>query len=95
MVSISHPPATPSFHVISGPERGITNAPVFQGVEQQLLRILRCTARAMATTPGGLRFIPGARPWLDGLVQSQPSAAKPGGGRRSGRKAAGLSAAVD
>lgn len=34
---------------------------------QQCLRILRCTAMALASSPGGLRFKPGARPWLEGL----------------------------
>ena len=33
----------------------------------QRLRILRCTAHAMANSPGGLRFKAGTRPWLDGL----------------------------
>ncbi len=33
----------------------------------QRLRILRCTAAAMANSPGGLRFKPGTRPWLEGL----------------------------
>ncbi len=34
----------------------------------QCLRILRCTAKAMAEGPGGLRFKAGTRPWLDGLT---------------------------
>lgn len=34
---------------------------------QQGLRILHCTAKAMASTPGGLRFKAGTRPWLEGL----------------------------
>lgn len=42
-------------------------------VEQQLLRILRCTARAMANSPGGLRFKAGTRPWLDGLGVGEPA----------------------
>ncbi len=29
--------------------------------------ILRRTAQALATSPGGLRFVPGSRPWLDNL----------------------------
>lgn len=41
-------------------------------VAQQGLRILRCTARAMAGSPGGLRFKPGAQPWLDGLTPIRP-----------------------
>ena len=36
--------------------------------DQQRLRILRCTARAMAGGAGGLRFRPGTRVWLDGLT---------------------------
>ena len=62
--------------------------------EQQCLRILRCTARAMSIRPGGLRFTPGARPWLDGLPQGQP-VAETGGGGRSGRGDADLPAAVN
>lgn len=40
-------------------------------LNQQCLRILRCTAEAMATSPGGLRFKPGTRPWLEGLAREQ------------------------
>ena len=36
--------------------------------EQQCLRVLRCTARALANSPGGLRFKAGTRPWLDALT---------------------------
>lgn len=36
-------------------------------LEQQCLRILRCTARALANSPGGLRFRAGTQPWLDAL----------------------------
>lgn len=39
----------------------------FHDFDQQRLRILRCTARAMAASPGGLRFKAGTRPWLEGL----------------------------
>jgi hypothetical protein len=28
---------------------------------------LRCTARALANSPGGLRFRAGTQPWLDAL----------------------------
>ena len=35
---------------------------------QQCLRILRCTAKAMVNSPGGLRFKAGTRPWLEGLA---------------------------
>ncbi len=40
-------------------------------LEQQCLRVLRCTARALANSPGGLRFKSGTRPWLDALTQSR------------------------
>jgi len=29
--------------------------------------VLRCTAQALASSPGGLRFQAGTRPWLDAL----------------------------
>jgi hypothetical protein len=35
--------------------------------DQVLLKILRCTAHSMANSPGGLRFVAGTRPWLEGL----------------------------
>ncbi len=35
--------------------------------QTNILRILRCTAHAMASGPGGLHFVPGAKPWLEGL----------------------------
>ena len=41
-------------------------------LDRQRLRILRCTAHAMASSPGGLRFKAGTRPWLDGLPVGQP-----------------------
>ena len=45
----------------------------------QCLRILRCTAKAMAGSAGGLRFRAGARPWLEGLSGGRPNlAAMPG-----------------
>ena len=40
-------------------------------VERQCLRILRCTAVALANSPGGLRFKVGTRPWLDALTERQ------------------------
>ena len=43
--------------------------------DQVLLKILRCTAQSMANSPGGLRFVAGTRPWLEGLnagIQRQP-----------------------
>lgn len=38
-------------------------------LKKQCLRILRCTALAMASSPGGLRFKAGTQPWLEGLLQ--------------------------
>ena len=81
MVSISRHPSIPVPYAIAEPERGIKAGPVFHDVDQQRLRILRCTARAMASSPGGLRFKPGARPWLDGLTLIRPVAGAGGGGR--------------
>lgn len=37
--------------------------------EQQILRVLRCTAQALANSPGGLRFQAGTQPWLDALTE--------------------------
>lgn len=44
-------------------------------LDGQRLRILRCTAHAMASSPGGLRFKAGTRPWLVGLAVSAPACA--------------------
>lgn len=41
-------------------------------LNQQCLRILRCTAQALASSPGGLRFKAGTRPWLEGLSKARP-----------------------
>ena len=35
--------------------------------QANILRILHCTAQAMANGPGGLYFVPGEKPWLEGL----------------------------
>ena len=35
--------------------------------QANIVRILHCTAHAMASGPGGLQFVPGAKPWLEGL----------------------------
>lgn len=43
----------------------------FADLNKQILRVLRCSASALANSPGGLRFKAGTRPWLEGL---QPSA---------------------
>ncbi|ABE44167.1 hypothetical protein Bpro_2242 [Polaromonas sp. JS666] len=42
-------------------------------LNQQCLRILRCTAQALANSPGGLRFKAGTRPWLEGLSKARPA----------------------
>ena len=39
----------------------------FHDLSPECLRVLRCTAQAMASSPGGLRFKAGTRPWLEGL----------------------------
>ena len=47
--------------------------------DQVLLKILRCTAHYMANSPGGLRFVAGTRPWLEGLnagINACPMATK-------------------
>jgi hypothetical protein len=41
-----------------------------QDLNAQCQRILRCTAKAMSSSPGGLRFKAGTRPWLDGLLSA-------------------------
>ena len=41
---------------------------ILHELDKQRLRILRCTAHAMASSPGGLRFKAGTRPWLEGLT---------------------------
>ena len=43
-------------------------ASAVRNIEQQCLRVLRCTAQDLAGGAGGLRFTPGTRPWLAGLV---------------------------
>ena len=48
--------------------------PTFE-FEQQCLRILRCTALALAISPGGLRFKAGTQPWLDALSERRDSLA--------------------
>ena len=49
------------------PSPSPTQASAAEDLKQQRLRILRCTARAMAASPGGLRFKAGSRVWLEGL----------------------------
>lgn len=51
---------------------------IYRELDKQRLRILRCTALAMASSPGGLRFKPGTRPWLEGIeaARQTPSQAR-------------------
>jgi hypothetical protein len=41
--------------------------------QAQVLRVLVCTARLLATSPGGLRFKAGTRPWLIHLTSDRSS----------------------
>lgn len=45
----------------------------FHDLSLQCLRVLRCTAHAMASSPGGLRFKAGTQPWLEGLPMPTPA----------------------
>lgn len=36
-------------------------------VSPVVVDLLRRTAQALASSPGGLRFVPGSRPWLDNV----------------------------
>ena len=58
-------------------------------IDKQCLRILRCTAQAMASSPGGLRFKAGTRPWLDGLPGGRGACAAATRGATPVRQAAG------
>jgi len=58
------------------PITAASTAAAVNDLDRQRLRILRCTAHAMASSPGGLRFKAGTRPWLDGLGHSAPASAK-------------------
>ena len=49
---------------------------------KQVLRVLHCSALALATSPGGLRFKAGTRPWLEGLQPSVRILHSPAAGRR-------------
>ena len=49
---------------------------------KQVLRVLHCSALALATSPGGLRFKAGTRPWLEGLQPSVQTLHSPAAGRR-------------
>ncbi|MBW8720572.1 MAG: hypothetical protein JF626_01270 [Polaromonas sp.] len=62
----------------------------FLDLNKQCLRILRCTAQALANSPGGLRFKAGTRPWLEGLSNARPMLAA--GLGRPERRAVSLAA---
>ena len=68
----------------AGPDTATRWAASARDIRQQSLHVLRCTAQDLATGAGGLRFTPGARPWLDGLV---PTAAIRAAQRGSSRLA--------
>ena len=54
-----------------GSSLGHAATALHQALDKQRLRILRCTAQAMASGPGGLRFQAGTQPWLEGLDGSR------------------------
>lgn len=60
----------PIGHESNPASRGLSAG--FQDLNKQCLRILRCTAEALANSPGGLRFKAGTRPWLEGLSNARP-----------------------
>ena len=53
-----------------GADSGRSRGTGFFEFNKQVLRVLHCSALALASSPGGLRFKAGTRPWLEGL---QPS----------------------
>ena len=61
----------PGVGVKADPVASRTFSEGMHDLNQQCLRVLRCTAKAMASSPGGLRFKPGTRPWLEGLSSQQ------------------------
>ncbi|MDB5930719.1 MAG: hypothetical protein JWR60_2426 [Polaromonas sp.] len=69
---------------------GLASGASPQELDRQRLRILRCTAQAMASSPGGLRFRAGTRPWLEGIPGGSPVSSRPNRqrGQASARPAA-------
>ena len=66
---------------LNGSEPASTSGPL-HSFEQQCIRVLRCTAVALANSPGGLRFKAGTKPWLDAMADCQshfPLSAQNGG----------------
>ena len=49
---------------------GQTLGAVLHDFDAQCVRILLCTAHALANSPGGLKFKAGTRPWLSELTVS-------------------------
>ena len=81
------PQAQPTFDetaAMAAFRTGIHSAPSWRSsardIEQQCIRVLRCTAQAFAAGAGGLRFKPGSRPWLAGLDLSGAVRANQGAG---------------
>ena len=60
-----------------GPTAGRAACATHLDLDRQRLRILRCTAHAMASSPGGLRFKAGTRPWLEGIPSASARDARP------------------
>ena len=81
------PQAQPTFDetaASAAARAGVDAAPSWRSsardIEQQCIRVLRCTAQALAAGAGGLRFRPGSRPWLAGLDLSGAMRAGEGAG---------------
>lgn len=61
--------SNPSAASIAGASRAVGHT--LHDIEKQCLRVLHCTAKALANSPGGLRFKAGTRPWLEALTPQQ------------------------
>lgn len=62
---------------------GLAAGAIHHELDKQRLRILRCTAQAMASSPGGLRFQAGTQPWLEGLADKRQASSLVNGRRLS------------
>ena len=65
----------------AGPDSNRSVCGGFFDLNKQVLRVLRCSAHALATSPGGLRFKAGTRPWLEGLQPTAQPLLSHGAGR--------------
>ena len=74
-----------------GKNAGNVAGAILHDLDKQRLRILRCTAHAMASSPGGLRFKAGTRPWLEGLPVGLNASAR----RNEARGEAGMRPATN